>query len=180
MIKDCFVTGKWKKTEDAEELLKLDALSDDDDEEYGDFEDLETGEKHTAKKPEDKPPKEENQEDKAALLERKKKLKEKFDAEYDEEEDESTYYNELKTLTDQQAQLNKEEFEGLPDDVRVELEGFRPGMYVRIEVSDMPCELVEYFDPTFPLIVGGLLPNEENIGYLQVSIENIFFLNFVP
>lgn len=67
------------------------------------------------------------------------------------------------------SQLNKEEFENLPDELRVELEGYRAGMYVRIEISSMPCELVEYFDPTFPLIVGGLLPNEENIGYLQVN-----------
>lgn len=48
-IKDCFVTGKWKKSEDASELLKLDDASDFDDDEdvFGDFEDLETGEKHS-------------------------------------------------------------------------------------------------------------------------------------
>merc|ERR1719300_1336854 len=39
-IKDCFVTGQWAKSNDAEELLKLD----DEEEVYGDFEDLETGE----------------------------------------------------------------------------------------------------------------------------------------
>ena len=44
-FRDCFVTGKWKGSEDAEELLKLD--DDDDNEEvFGDFEDLETGESH--------------------------------------------------------------------------------------------------------------------------------------
>ena len=42
-----FVTGKWKESEDAEELLKLDDLNDED--VYGDFEDLETGEKFEAK-----------------------------------------------------------------------------------------------------------------------------------
>lgn len=42
-----FVTGKWKESEDAEELLKLDDLNEDD--VYGDFEDLETGEKFQGK-----------------------------------------------------------------------------------------------------------------------------------
>lgn len=37
------MTGKWGAGEDAAELLKLD--EEDDDEVYGDFEDLETGEK---------------------------------------------------------------------------------------------------------------------------------------
>ena len=41
LFRDCFVTGKWKESEDAEELLKMD---DEDDDVYGDFEDLETGE----------------------------------------------------------------------------------------------------------------------------------------
>lgn len=52
MIKDCFVTGKWKSSEDADELLRLDNLSDhgdSDDDVYGDFEDYETGEKHVQK-----------------------------------------------------------------------------------------------------------------------------------
>ena len=40
-VKDCFVTGKWGQSEDAEELLKMD--EEDEEEVYGDFEDLETG-----------------------------------------------------------------------------------------------------------------------------------------
>lgn len=44
-IRDCFVTGKWKEDEDAEELLALDDLEDSE----GDFEDLETGQVHQAK-----------------------------------------------------------------------------------------------------------------------------------
>ena len=46
-IRDCFVTGKWKESEDAAELLQLD--DDSGEELFGDFEDLETGEKHTDK-----------------------------------------------------------------------------------------------------------------------------------
>lgn len=44
MIYDCFVTGKWKESEDAAELLQLD--DDSSEEVFGDFEDLETGESH--------------------------------------------------------------------------------------------------------------------------------------
>lgn len=44
------MTGKWKSSEDADELLRLDDMSDaDDDDMFGDYEDLETGKKHTAK-----------------------------------------------------------------------------------------------------------------------------------
>ncbi len=45
-IRDCFVTGKWGDSEDAEALLKMD--QEDDDDVFGDFEDLETGEVHKA------------------------------------------------------------------------------------------------------------------------------------
>ncbi|KAL1139042.1 hypothetical protein AAG570_009103, partial [Ranatra chinensis] len=48
-IKDCFVTGKWNKGEDASELLKLDDMDDPEEELFGDFEDLETGEKYVSK-----------------------------------------------------------------------------------------------------------------------------------
>lgn len=44
------MTGKWKSSEDADELLRLDDMSDaDDDDMFGDYEDLETGKKHIAK-----------------------------------------------------------------------------------------------------------------------------------
>ncbi|KAF4520335.1 hypothetical protein B566_EDAN004395 [Ephemera danica] len=170
LIKDCFVTGKWKESEDAEELLMLDDLEENED---GDFEDLETGEKHTTKTKGDATPSVEGTADdsRKRLMEKKRKLKEQFDAEYDEQDGGKTYYDELKQEVDLQAQLNRKEFEGLDDEVRVALEGYRPGMYVRVELANVPCELVTHFDPTYPVILGGLLPGEENIGYVQARCK---------
>nr|CAD7607072.1 unnamed protein product [Timema genevievae] len=173
LIRDCFVTGHWKHSEDAATLLKLDEASDD--EMFGDFEDLETGEKHIAgdkgedTDEEDTPRRSNKTLTREQIAEKKRKLKEKFDAEYDDQEGGKSFYDELKKEVDQQAQLNKSEFEGLDDAVRVQLEGYRPGMYVRVEIDHAPCELITNFDPTYPLIVGGLQMGEENIGCVQVG-----------
>ncbi|XP_066589377.1 ribosome biogenesis protein BMS1 homolog [Prorops nasuta] len=169
LLANRFVTGKWKESEDAEELLKLDDM--DDDEIYGDFEDLETGEKHKSEQSEEAPRElTKEDEERKALIEKKKKLKEKFDSEYDTGET-KTYYDELKMEVEKQAELNKTEFEGVDDEIRVQLEGYRPGMYVRVEIGKVPCELITNLDPTYPLIIGGLLHGEENIGYVQTRIK---------
>ncbi|XP_014209077.1 ribosome biogenesis protein BMS1 homolog [Copidosoma floridanum] len=167
-----FVTGKWKESEDAETLLKLDAL--DDGEVFDDFEDLETGKKFTAEEQTKKEDgeSEETKEDDAEhkkLLEKKKKLKVQFDMEYDTTD--KTYYDDLKEECQRQANLNKSEFEGLDDSIRVTLEGYRPGMYVRLEIDNVPCELIVNLDPSYPMVVGGLLPGEENIGYVQTRFK---------
>ncbi|XP_008474135.1 ribosome biogenesis protein BMS1 homolog [Diaphorina citri] len=177
-IRDCFVTGKWKASEDASELLRLDDM-DDDEELFGDFEDLETGEKHSGDKSgggsggvsgggsgDDKP------KTRAELMEKKRKLKEQFDAEYDDKDGGgNTYYDDLKTQATRQAELNRQQFHDLDDNARVELEGFRAGLYIRVELDGMPCELIENFDPTYPLIVGGLQPGEETIGCVRARVK---------
>ena len=67
-------------------------------------------------------------------------------------------------------QLNAQEFQDMDDDVRVQYEGFRPGMYVRVEIHSMPAEFVQNFDPSYPVVLGGLLAGEDNIGFIQVFI----------
>ncbi|XP_060080432.1 ribosome biogenesis protein BMS1 homolog [Ylistrum balloti] len=180
LIKDCFVTGKWDKSEDAAARLEQD------DELYGDFEDLETGEVHK----EDNREIDDEEEDSTAegeddgerkrtkaeitadekRIARKKKLKEVFDKQYDMKDD-SEFYDSWKQENEIQAQLNRAEFENMDDDVRVNYEGFRPGMYVRVEVNNVPCEFVTNFDASYPVILGGLLNVESNVGYLQTRVK---------
>lgn len=66
-------------------------------------------------------------------------------------------------------QLNHAEFEDQEDETRVQYEGFRPGMYVRIEIENIPCEFVQNFDPHYPIILGGLGNSEGTVGYVQVG-----------
>ncbi|XP_053496000.1 ribosome biogenesis protein BMS1 homolog isoform X1 [Ictalurus furcatus] len=185
-IRDCFVTGKWEGDKDAATLLK------EDDEMYGDFEDLETGEIHKAKSGEgdesEQGDEEEEEEEEAPKLvkiddeeaqknkrlEKKKRLKERFNAEYD---DDATYFDDLKEEMQKQAELNRAEFEDMDDETRVQYEGFRPGMYVRLEIPALPCEFVTNFDPHYPVILGALGASEGNIGYLQMRLKKHRWFN---
>ncbi|KAM4525831.1 ribosome biogenesis protein BMS1 homolog [Fundulus diaphanus] len=176
-IRDCFVTGKWEEGHDAATLLKQD------EELYGDFEDLETGEVHMSH-----PENSENHDDddnngdeeiqvkmdddevqKNKRLEKKRRLKERFDAEYDDGD--ATYFDDLKEEMQKQAELNRAAFEDMDDESRVQYEGFRPGMYIRVEICSLPCEFVTNFDPHYPIILGGLGSSEGNIGYLQMRLK---------
>ncbi|KGL92879.1 Ribosome biogenesis protein BMS1, partial [Charadrius vociferus] len=177
-IRDCFVTGKWEDDKDAAKLLE------EDEELYGDFEDLETGVVHKGKsaaegdesgseeeEEDGKTPKlePEEEEKKKERMDKKRKLKEMFDAEYDEGD--TTYFDDLKEEMHKQAQLNRAEFEDQDDETRVQYEGFRPGMYVRIEIENVPCEFVLNFDPHYPVILGGLGNSEGNVGYVQLRLK---------
>lgn len=202
LIKDCFVTGKWRASEDAAELLRLDDMSDADSEVFGDFEDLETGEKHDAgKRPvatgqadaeaaagdgaasaDDKTPKrpysrvEHSNLNKTELMAKKMKLKAQFDSEYDNTDEgritgDHQYYEGLKAEANKQAELNKTIFADLDDDLRIQLEGHRAGLYVRIGFTGVPCEFVQHFDPTHPILIGSLNMTEENIGYVNCKVK---------
>ncbi|CDQ78823.1 unnamed protein product [Oncorhynchus mykiss] len=178
-IRDCFVTGKWEDDQDAATLLK------EDEELYGDFEDLETGavhkgkagkQKDQAKEESDDDDEEEeklmmvdNETQKNKRLEKKRRLKERFDTEYDDGD--ATYFDNLKEEMQKQAELNRAEFEDVDDETRVQYEGFRPGMYVRLEIPSLPCEFVTNFDPHYPIIFGALGASEGNVGYLQMRLK---------
>ncbi len=131
--KDLFVTGNWG-AEGAQALL------DEDDALYGDFEDIENREDEKSADEAETAVKENKKEEAKAKkrLEKKKKMKAAFDAGYDEEEGEGeggTYLEELKREVSEQERRNREEFEAVDERTRIQYEGVRPGYYVRLELK---------------------------------------------
>ncbi|KAL8565002.1 hypothetical protein ACOMHN_003378 [Nucella lapillus] len=177
LIADCFVTGRWDKDEDYSARLEAD------DELYGDFEDLETGEKHSADAEKEKSDNEsdgeegEKGEEKTTdKLEEKKKRKQQFDVAYDQNkhritDDDDEFLQNWKRELEEQTKLNRAEFENMSPELREKIEGYRPGLYLRVEVDRVPCEFIQQFHPTTPLVLGGLSNVEENIGYLQTRFK---------
>ncbi|MCL7023871.1 hypothetical protein MKW94_019330 [Papaver nudicaule] len=52
----------------------------------------------------------------------------------------------------------------------MENESFRIGTYLRLEIHDVPLEVVKNFDPCHPILIGGI-EEEENVGYMQASLQ---------
>ncbi|WCJ43894.1 hypothetical protein M5689_024603 [Euphorbia peplus] len=189
-IRDRFVTGDWSKA--AQRNQPSNANTDDDDDVYGDFEDLETGEKYeNHQKGEVVSGVMESEKELVNEERRLKKLalRAKFDAQYDGSElpdkadeeqvdkfhhgqaNESGYFERLKEEIALQKQRNIAELNDLDEETRSEIEGFRTGTYMRLEVHDVPFEMVEHFDPCHPILVGGIGFGEENVGYMQARLK---------
>ncbi|TMW64967.1 hypothetical protein Poli38472_009134 [Pythium oligandrum] len=205
-IRDRFVTGSWKRTND-----KKGGDDDDDDDEMdgedadplndedmdGDFEDLETGETHRGSaqtggddsEDEEEVEEEEDQEEETdeqirerlrAQKSAKKSLEDDDDdldggkgkKDNDEEDEEMTeLMKEAKRMREEQALRNAQEFGDEGEDMRLQLEGFRNGLYVRIEISGVPAEFVKYHDPFKPIVVGGLPNVEQNLGLVRMRFK---------
>jgi ribosome biogenesis protein BMS1 len=147
---------------------------------YGDFEDLENrdkGEEPGEKEDEEKPEQEalDLEAERAANAKRKEELRLRFEEAEEENPDNSdtekadeTWGDQQKAKLQKQMEINKREFEGLDPESRVGVEGYLPGTYVRMVFHGLPCEFVQRFDPRFPIVVGGLLNDEQRFGYIQV------------
>jgi len=184
---DLFVTGDWQDSTEGGDLLNRFGSSEDEDEQPDhndeDNEDLdddneEEEEDHGITVLDDDGVRrigETAKQARARRLEAKKALKAKFDDTYDEEEakeaQDSTYLDELKQEMQSQSERNAAAFADMDPEQRFQLEGARPGSYVRIQLENVPCELVKYFDLTYPVILGGLLAGEQNMGFLTARLK---------
>ncbi|XVF24619.1 hypothetical protein REPUB_Repub13aG0142900 [Reevesia pubescens] len=191
-VRDRFVTGDWSKGALRNQISEAKTDQEEDDV-HGDFEDLETGEKYESRQKDDSSNGAIHKEDHDAIEERRLKklaLRAQFDSHCDgsespEEEtgiqhgekfqhsqvNDSGYYDKLKEEIELQKQMNIAELNDLDEATRLEIEGFRTGMYLRLEVHDVPFEMVEYFDPCHPILVGGIGLGEENVGYMQTRLK---------
>ncbi|EFJ46282.1 hypothetical protein VOLCADRAFT_62777 [Volvox carteri f. nagariensis] len=159
-LRNRFVTGDWAEGQRRAEARPAgsDGGSDgdeggSDDEVFGDFEDLETGEKFGEKG--------------AAAG---------GDADGDEDGDEGagdeeTYYDALKREMAARQAATRSLLDGLDPMTRLAMEGHRPGAYVRIRFIGLPCELVTHHDPRRPLLIGGLGQGEEKLGMMRVRFK---------
>ncbi|GJX23552.1 ribosome biogenesis protein BMS1 [Tanacetum coccineum] len=197
-IRNRFVTGDWTKAARRGKSTEADSENDDDDAPvFGEFEDLETGEKHEGDKTVD-----DNNEGDSVLEERRLKklaLRAKFDAQYpsklfyfcimpmhdfivaDDDKNkkgkengqpiEGGFLDKLKEEAELQRQRNIAELEDLDEATRIDVEGYRTGTYLRLEIHNVPYEMIEHFDPCHPILVGGIGLSEENVGYMQASFR---------
>ncbi|CAO3668117.1 unnamed protein product [Rhizopus stolonifer] len=174
-IRNRFITGDLDGNSNGESAFP----AEEEEEEFGDFEDLEADETSEENKEVS------NKRDKEGLIrdpvmverekiaKRKEQLRKKFEEEYDEGEEgpKMGFYEQKKQEIEMQLQTNRAEFEDDDPVTRALVEGYRPGSYVRILIKDMPCEFVDNFDPTYPILVGGLLTSESQFGWVQVRIK---------
>jgi ribosome biogenesis protein BMS1 len=184
-IRNRFVTGDWEAGSREGPGSGAPGQDGDDDggDAYGDFEDLEAAEQPAAEA-----------DDAETLRLRKAALKAQFDAEHDlggrhgaseragndrggrtraapppAEEEQETFYDMRKREMAEEQALTRTELAKLHPSVREALEGHSPGAYMRICLERVSCELVQHFDPAVPLLLGGLLPNEQTMVFVQVS-----------
>ncbi|CAA0172743.1 unnamed protein product [Arabidopsis thaliana] len=161
-IRDRFTTGDWSKAALRDKNLGTGGEGEDD-ELYGDFEDLETGEKHKSHENLESGANEDEDED-AEVVERDGNNPRS-------QADEPGYADKLKEAQEITKQRNELEYNDLDEETRIELAGFRTGTYLRLEIHNVPYEMVEFFDPCHPILVGGIGFGEDNVGYMQARLK---------
>ena len=180
------MNGKGNADEDGDDFEGFD----EDDEGDGEFEDLETGEKHGGEQE-----KEEAEAEAGSIeAEREKnaKKKEELKLRFEEEDregfmndkadarreagqadefGEDDWYEAQKAMIQKQLDINRAEFDQLDEVSRVHVEGHKAGTYARIVLENVPYEFSAHFNPRFPVLIGGLTPTEERFGYVQIRIK---------
>ena len=199
-LRDRFVTGDWEAGAARNAMRPNIDDENSDGEVYGDFEDLETGQvfegsDDVVTQAAAKALKDVQREELAAKKAAKKAA---FNQAYDQggtnaidgeiggghaeageenlegsdaDEEIDTYYDEIKKGMVDRAKRTKEAMDALDPAQRVAMEGYRPGTYVRMRFSGIPYELVEFFDPRHPILIGGLGKSEEAQGYMQLRLK---------
>ena len=84
---------------------------------------------------------------------------------------EDDWYDAEKSKIERQLSINRTEFDSLDIRSRVHIEGYKAGTYAKLVLSNVPCEFSQTFNPRYPIVVGGLVPTENRMGFVQVRIK---------
>eukprot|EP00804_Cyclotella_cryptica_P003462 CCRYP_002111-RD/>CCRYP_002111-RD protein AED:0.29 eAED:0.29 QI:0/0.5/0.4/1/0.5/0.4/5/98/563 len=144
-IRDKFVTGNWGGTGE----------KDGEEEEFDDFEDIETGEKYGPN----------------GEVEDYDESKKGNAGKPSDEKAESEYVEALKREKEARLKRNQEEFGVDGEASRLRYEGFRQGIYCRVRIDSIPAEFIESFNPIMPLVIGGLTPQETERGLVRCRFK---------
>ncbi len=161
-----------------------------DPEEFDDFEDLQTGQKfgpagdeRSGYETQENPTRNMTDDEIRVFNARKKAAKKnEFDQEYDDdkknqtgdpkdENAENEYIETLKREKEARMRRNLEEFGEEGERSRIRHEGFRQGLYCRIRIDNVPASFLSSFDPNMPLVIGGLTPQETNLGLIRCRVK---------
>jgi len=150
-LRDKFVTGNWHIDKG------------DNEEEDGDFEDLEMKEKNNSK----------NNFEVASInediVQGKEGTTNVSSCVYEEFERKQT--ETLKRNGESKMQRSREEFGEDNDAVCIRHQGFRQGLYCRIRIDGIPSNFIETFNAKMPLIIGGLNPQETTCGFIRCRFK---------
>jgi ribosome biogenesis protein BMS1 len=87
------------------------------------------------------------------------------------EEEEEAFLEKARKRQEQLRDRNKLEFGDEGDAARIQHEGMRQGQYVRLVLRGVPHEFLLGFQPHLPLVLGGLLPHEEQMGFVTARVK---------
>ena len=82
------------------------------------------------------------------------------------------YINELKQQTEQQDNINKQEYNTLNIQQSAKYIGYPPGAYIRITINSIPCEFIANIHPNTPVLIGSLTIQELNTNcYIHARVK---------
>ncbi|KPI89475.1 hypothetical protein ABL78_1439 [Leptomonas seymouri] len=117
-------------------------------------------------------------EEQERLLQKKMAKKNAFNSEYDTGDAEGknttfSYYHQMNRQVEAKKERINEALDEVGDDVdkKIQLVGYFSGLYVRMVLENIPVEFLKHFDPTLPLIAGGVNAGEDEFRIVQARIK---------
>ncbi|KAG5474766.1 hypothetical protein LSCM4_03942 [Leishmania orientalis] len=118
-------------------------------------------------------------EEQERLLQKKMAKKRAFDDEYDAGDADVgknttfSYYHQLNRQVQEKKERINEALDDVGDDIekKIQLVGYFSGLYLRIVVDSISVEFLKGFDPTVPLIAGGVNAGEDEFRIVQARMK---------